>query len=151
MSIQGLPEAYCTVAYADSVLGDTLPWDNAETADKEAALQWATVYIINTYSCSWDEDGDVPENVQTATAILGNYHLTSPLYDASAVQAQVDSNGLIKNKVVAGSVESEKEYDAYVSKEWIDPYPDATALLYVDGVCVLAKGGGLGSTSLVRT
>jgi hypothetical protein len=146
MSVQGLPEAYCTVAYADSVLGEQLPWDSAETADKEAALQWGRVYIDDNYSCAFDPN-NVPESIQTANAILGNYHLTAPLYDSSKVEGEQSERGLTGNKVKAGSVESDKSYDPYAAMAKLDAYPDVTAILGTGGVC---QYNGTNTKSLVR-
>ena len=41
-------ETYSTVAQANTVLGETIPWDNSEAAEKLTALEWATVYMDNT-------------------------------------------------------------------------------------------------------
>lgn len=138
---------YASVAEADTFLGETLPWEDAEAADKQTALEWATVYMNDTYSIALEDGVATPTSLKNANALLANEHLTQNLFTtAFATAPQV---GVTLERVVAGDVESETRYDSNWSRNWIDPFPQISALLAVAGYSI--SKGGLGQPQLVRT
>ena len=147
MTIQGLPTSFADVAYADLINLST-PWTTGATADRENALQYARIYMSRTYKFNFDIDNP-PDIVKTANSILANYHLTEDLFRTSRNAAP--AKGLKSNKVDADGVLVEKHYDTNRSNSWIDPFPEVTAMLLVDGVCSLGKSqGGISFAPLVR-
>ena len=137
MSITGLPVAYANVAYAD-LINLATPWTTATTTAKENSLQWGRVYIEKTYRVLFDQD-DPSDAVKTANSMLANEDLTTALFDAAS--SGDPAKGLKSTKVKAGSAESSKEWDTNKSNSWVDQYPEITALLALDGLCPIAKGG----------
>ena len=112
-----------TVAEADVILGTTEPWFSTLEPEKEQALGWAEVYFNANYTCVYDED-DVPSEITEGLAYLGNLYLTDP-----TVMFPIDSNlNVTSNKVKAGSVESAKSYASPTQKQFIDQYPNVSAL-----------------------
>ena len=145
MSITGLPTSYANVAYADAInLAE--PWLSASDTLKENSLQWGRVYIEKTYRVLFDQTNP-SDAVKTANSMLANYDLTTALF--STASSTTPQRGLTKTKVKAGPTESEKTYDATRSNTWNDPFPQVTALLNLDGLCPIAKGG-IQSTVLLR-
>jgi len=145
MSIAGLPESFATVAYADGI-NLSAPWPTATTAQKENSLQWARVYIEKTYRVLFDKSYP-SDAVKTANSMLANEDLTTPLFNAES--AGKPQKGLKKTRVKAGPAEAEREYDTNRSSLWVDPFPEITALLNLDGLCPIAKGG-IQSVPLLR-
>jgi len=138
---------YASVAEADTFLGETFPWEDTETVDKQEALEWATVYINDTYSIELEDGEATPTSLKNANAILANEHLTKNLF--ATAFAESPKVGVTLERVVAGSVESEIRYDTNWSRQWVDPFPAVTAMLGVDGYPI-AKGAA-SSPKLVRT
>lgn len=133
MAIISSVEPYATVAEANVILGTTEPWIGSTTEQKEQALSYGKMYIDLYFSCTLTNP--VQDNVKEANALLANYHLTTPLFDSSTVSTEQSRKGLIKERVKADTVESEKQYDAGVALSKVDKYPDVTALLTYDGTC----------------
>lgn len=123
--VPGLPTAYCDVAYAETINGGGEVWDAVNETEKENALQWARVYMdaVYTYTVEFEEDA-APETIQTANALLAVYQLQGELFPATDT-----SRGTTMKRVKAGPVESEVEYDPYLSSNWVDPAPYVTMLL----------------------
>lgn len=140
MSITGLPEPYCTVAYADIINAGQAEWDAADTATKEAALQYGRMYIDTKYVCSVLDEDSPAENIQTSNAALGQYHLVSPLFDPAQAATDQENKGLESKSSGAGSVFSKKSYNAGIANQKVDPYPDVTAIMTHDGVCRYKTG-----------
>ena len=142
MTIDGLPEAYCDVAYADNINASSA-WVAASTTEKEDSLQWARVYFDDKYTCNyWDT---APTNVLTANAMLGEEYLldSSLFFDGETTVPKVKSKF-----VKAGDVEARDVfYDDHVVSE-TDNFPRITAL--VGNVCYIASGSFGSSTALRR-
>lgn len=148
MSIPGYPEPFCTTVYADSVCS-SITWTEASDENKESALQVARVYIENNFFLNFSESS-VPENVQTASALLAEKHLTASLFEAEA--ALKPAKGLTKTMVDAKGVKTEKSWDPAYSGGKIDPYPEISALLRMNGACYDKNGGGgIYSVPIFRT
>ena len=119
--ISGLPDPYCTLVYADDINDQSSDWSAASTADREDALQWGRVYQDSAYTYSVTIDDPAPDALQTANAILADYHLRGELFTADG------STNVIASSVKAGSVESSVEYASATG--WSDPAPEVTMLL----------------------
>ena len=145
MSITGLPTSYANVAYAD-LINLAEPWLSASGTLKENSLQWGRVYIEKTYRVLFDQTNP-SDAVKTANSMLANSDLTTSLF--SAASAGKPAKGLRMTRVKAGPAESEKEYDTTRSNLWVDPFPEITAILNLDGLCPIAKGG-IQSQVLIR-
>ena len=138
-------KTYSTVAQANTVLGETTPWDDSEAAEKLTALEWATVYMDDTYNIPSNEASN--QTLINANALLGNSQLTASLFKAA--DSAAPAKGLKKSKVKADVVESETEYDPYITGSWNDPYPDVSAMMINAGYA-LKKSGGMQTAILVR-
>jgi hypothetical protein len=141
MTIEGLPDSYCDVQYADSI-NSSAEWTAASDTEKEGALQWGRVYFDDKYVCDyWDT---APSNVLTANAMLGDEYLI----DGDRFFTNETPNPGIKRKhVKAGDVESTDTYqDSSISTE-IDIFPRITAL--VGSVCHIPSSG-FGVASVLR-
>jgi len=129
-----LPAGYITAEDADAYLGTREPWFSAVIEDKNNALSQGRIYIDSTYECisyyTSNENGEASDKVQIANAELGNSYLLDPNSLFSS-DAKANSN-LTKNRVVAGDVESEKQYNS-AGIGYIDPFPYITSLL--NGEC----------------
>jgi hypothetical protein len=137
---------YLDRAAADTILGSTLPWDDAGTTDamKDDALVQARLYFDKTYACP-DHDPDVPsDTVKEANALLANAHLTSSIFTR-----QTNNGPLEEIEVKAEGVSSRKRYNAKGVSAWVDPFPQITALVYQDG-CLISVSQGLSTVSVVR-
>jgi len=143
-------ETYATISEADSVLGENLPWEDTEDADdgtvigKQTALEWATVYMDSTYNIP--EQTTVSQSLINANSILANEHLSADLFTVAKNAAP--EKGLSGATVKAGPVTSIKSYDANISSAWIDPFPNVTAMLLVDGFKI--KKGGVNTVPMIR-
>ena len=137
MTIQGLPEPYCDIAYADSINAGNADWEALSDDAKTGHLQWGRVYIDNKYTCSIEEPVD--DSVKTANAMLGAYNLEGPLYDPSKAVTEKANAGLTGKSAGAGSVYSKKSYDPYAARKKVDMYPDVTAVITSAGVCSLGR------------
>jgi len=133
-----LAEPYITLADANDYFGIKEPWFSATTDENNNALIQGRVYIDANYSCSptyldTDGSGTASDKIQIANAELANLYLTNPttFFSSSASAGQ----NLIRNKVKAGSVESDKQYNAG-GLGYIDPYPYATSIL--SNECILS-------------
>ena len=138
-------ETYSTVVQANSVLGETTPWDDSEAAQKLTALEWATIYMNTTYNIPSNEASN--QTLINANAMLANSQLTASLFKAA--ESAAPAKGLKKSKVKADVVESETEYDPYITGSWNDPYPDVSAMMSNAGYA-LKKSGGMKTAILVR-
>ena len=120
---------YASIAEADLSLGAETPWFSASEDEQQRALEMGRAYIDSKYTCVFDET-DIPDAVKIANAELANSYIES----SSTFVVNLNNIGVKKKKVVAGSVESEKEFDPYVSNP-VDPYPHVTLML--TGHCIL--------------
>lgn len=141
-------KSYVTEAEADGYLGETTPWEDAESADKQGALGWATVYIDNHYDVRHVVLGQEDTTLKVCTALLANEQLNGDLF-LREKQSKTE-RGLIEKTVIATPVESTKKYDAKVAKAWQDPFPDITAAMVAGGYTPL-KSSGMRSVSMVRS
>lgn len=137
---------YTTVETADLILLDNARWEDAEPEQKQAALEWATIYMQVTYSVP-DPDGDSPDQLQVANALLANHHLEVNVFDAAA--AARPGRGITEKTVKAGEAGATTKYDPYVSKQWVDPFPDITGLLQAAGY-PLKKAGTISTVPMLR-
>jgi len=144
MSVSGLALPYCTVDYANAILGTSNgDWLGLNASQKEESLQWGRIYLDTTYSClPWpvDEDGAyievVPDAVQTANAYAAGAYLEGLYF----LVEDGSLRGRTRVEVRAGSVMSRVDYDAYLASfGWDDPTPLITAILGAIG-CGPNKG-----------
>lgn len=136
-------QTYLTVQEANAILGEDLPWENAETSDKQDALEMSRIYIEANYKINFDVDGDAPEKVKIASAIIANAHLTRDIFER-----QTNLGSLEVSTVKAEGVEVTKKYTNKISKTWVDPFPKATAILKPH--CFLKVGSGISYRSIKR-
>ena len=96
-------QSYATVIQADTFLELHEDWLDLDEPVKEDALLSARYFIDANFSCSIDMDA-IPEEVSYANSLLAyDYFIQGDLF--------FDNSKSIKaTKVVAGKVESEKEY-----------------------------------------
>lgn len=147
MTITGLPTSFADVTYAD-LINLSSPWLTETTTNKGNALQYARMYLSRTYSFNFVVTAP-PDAVKTAESWLGNYHLTEDLFITARNAAP--QKGLTEKSVEAKGLKSSKKYDTNKSNSWVDPFPEVTALLLIDGVCTLAKiTGGISFVGLAR-
>jgi len=146
MSIIGLPESYASLEYADEI-NTSSAWLSSSDEQKEAALQWARVYIEKTYRVMFDQSA--PSNaVKTANSMLSEKQLITPLF--STASASQPERGLKSKRVKGGPAEVAKEYDTVRSNSWYDPFPEISSLLNLDGLCPINKGGAKSVAMLRR-
>ena len=134
---------YATLAEADTILGETLPWDDTDLAEKQTALEWATVYMDSTYTI--EEQTVIPDSLKNGNALFANAYLSGGMFDHPSTIA----TGITAEEVKAGPTMSKTEYDPYLASQWTDPYPEISALLYVGGFSITK--GGVSQPSLWRT
>lgn len=115
---------YTSIAEADLTLGLAEPWFSSSNNQKTRALEIGRAYIDTKYSCVEIDESDVPDPIKIANAELANIYLSNP----TAFFGNTTTKGIKRTRVVAGSVESEKEYDAYASIP-VDLYPEITAII----------------------
>lgn len=127
----GLPTPYVTLAVADDLLVSA-EWIAATDDDKSEALSYARIFIDSKFICNFPEDNP-PTEVQVGNALLAERRLI----DGTLLPLET-GKGLKRTKVKAGSVSTEKEYNAYASKN-PDKYPDIMALIGV--TCNRSTGG----------
>lgn len=144
---------YVDVAGADTILGENLPWENGEAADKQTALEWAYVYLNANYRIGVQFDDQVTnpnQSLKNANALLANAHLSQVAESKTLFTSDTPKKGLRRSRVKAEVVESETEYDTTVSAGWTDPYPHVTAMLAVAGFPLSKSSGGFSTAPLVR-
>jgi len=143
----GFSDGYCDVSYADSLLVLVTPWISTTVTNKENALQWGRVYIENTYDVPVTiTDSEINDALKNANAILGNEHVQEDLFFTARNAAP--EKGLTEKTVQATPVKSTKKYDANISSEWIDPFPQVTAILASGGWKVVK--GGITTVPMIR-
>ena len=127
-------QAYATVAEADVFLANDNTWLDLDNEVKEDALLWGRYFIDVEFDCTVDMDA-IDEEVKYANSLLANdYTVQGDLF--------FDNQKTVKSKkVVAGKVESEKEYFTR-SKDGPNSYSKVVAILKT--VCNATRG------SLVR-
>lgn len=135
--LTGLPIPYADASYADTI-NLVLPWTTATTNQKDQSLQWGRVYIQQTYNVLFDQDNP-SDAVKTANSMLANENLTTALFEAAS--AGKPAKGLTSTEVDAKGVKTKKSWDANISNNWIDPFPEITAILSLDGLCNIKRGG----------
>jgi len=144
---------YASVTESNVILGETLPWDNAETAEKQTALEWAVVYMNTTYQIPISAINAPVQALKNANAMLANAQLPESATDTgsifTAVKDAAPAKGLIGETIKADVVSSSKLYDPYVSKQWTDPYPAVSAMLANAGF-ILTKRSGLATVPMIR-
>jgi len=135
----GFSDGYCDVAYATSLLGTSAPWISTTSVNKEDSLQWGRVYIENTYKVPVNiSDTEINDALKNSNAILANEHLKSDLF--LTARSSAPEKGLIEKTVQATPVKSTKKYDPNISSEWLDPFPQVTAIM-ASGGWKVTKGG----------
>lgn len=139
-------ETYATLAEANTALSGIAPWSTAGDPAKQTALEWATVYMNDTYEIP---AGSVSSGLVQANAQLANEHLKSDLFLAD--RAGMPARGLVSASVEAtGAAKTSKTYDPYITKSWMDPFPAITAMLKYYGFLLKKASGGMRTVSLVR-
>ena len=102
-------QSYATILQADTYLEIHTDWLDLWDEVKEDALLSARYFIDSNFSCSIDVDA-IPEEVSYANSLLAyDYYIQGDLFFDNSKSTK-------RTKVVAGKVESEKEY-FYGSKE----------------------------------
>jgi len=142
-----LKTPYATVAEADAYFDENDSWLDLEEVDKENHLLNGRYYIDGKYSCTDLVDGDpIPEEYTYANALLALEDSVTPIFSVSTS----GDNSLVKTKVVAGPVSTEKVYSGYTgdSKKEIDRYPQITALL--SEYCSFKSSTGMTTTFIYR-
>lgn len=119
-------ETYATVEEADVIIGENDTWEDAEPDEKQEALEWATVYIDETYYV--DDPDPIPQSLKNANSLLAVEQLTKSLWDR-----QTGLGPVTFTSVQAGSVKSTKGYKQQSQSAWQDPFPHITAMLENDG------------------
>lgn len=143
----GFSDGYCDVSYATSLLGNTKPWSSSQTSLKEDSLQWARVYIENTYTVPVDILIDeITSGLKNSNAFLANEHLTKSLFLAARDAAP--ELGLTEKTVEATPVKSTKKYNASYTAKWVDPFPQVTAIILSEGYYL--KKGSVKTVAMVR-
>ena len=144
---------YASVSESDVILGETLPWENAETENKQTALEWAVVYMNTTYQIPTSAIDEPVQALKNANAMLANEQLPEDSTDTgsifTAVKDAAPAQGLTGETVKADVVSSSKSYDPYVSKQWVDPYPAVSAMLANAGF-ILTKRSGVNTVPMIR-
>ena len=104
MATVTVQQAYATVSEAKVYLALEDAWLDLDTKVKEDALLWGRYYIDANFDCIIDAD-NIPDEVKFANSLLGfDYFNQGDLFFDNR-------DGVILNRVKAGSVESEKEYE----------------------------------------
>lgn len=124
MSIPGVPDGYCDVAYADTVNTATA-WTGATTTVKENAIGYTRVYFDSIYSCIWDSDDGVPDVIQTANAVLAEQYVI----DSTQFFEVNTKTGLTGTEGAAGSVKTKKTFDPIHANDFVDKFPFITGLV----------------------
>lgn len=142
-----LKTPYATVAEADVYLSDSDAWSDLDASEKNTHLLNGRYYIDSNYSCTeLSEDEVIPDEYKYANSLLALYDSSSSIFAVSAT----NDNSLVKTKVVAGPVSTEKVYSGYGndSKVMIDKYPQITSLL--SGYCSLDNNSGIKTSYIIR-
>ena len=109
MAIATVSQSYATTDESDVHLKLKDDWICLSIPTKEDALLWGRYFIDANFSCSIDMDA-IPEEVSYANSLLAyDYYKQGDLFFDNSKSTK-------RTKVVAGKVESEKEY-FYGSKE----------------------------------
>lgn len=148
--LTGLPTPFCTNSEADTLLTNitSTEFDALDEDGKDAALQWARLYMSRVYKFNFDTDNP-PDAIKLANALLAQEHAVSEIF--SVAETGLPAKGLTETMVDADGVKTQKKYDASKSRGWVDPFPEITALLLLDGNCYLAKAsGGISTVALAR-
>ena len=96
-------QSYATILQADTYLEIHTDWLDLWDEVKEDALLSARYFIDANFSCSVDMDA-IPEEVSYANSLLAyDYYIQGDLFFDNSKSTK-------RTKVVAGKVESEKEY-----------------------------------------
>lgn len=96
-------QAYATVIQADTFLEIHEDWLDLDEPIKEDALLWGRYFIDANFSCNIDMDL-IDESVSYANSLLAyDYFIQGDLFFDNGKATK-------RTKVVAGKVESEKEY-----------------------------------------
>lgn len=142
-----LKTPYATISQADAYFSDNDTWLDLEDSAKDQHLLNGRYYIDSNYSCTDLVEGeDIPEEYTYANSLLALEDSTSALY-AVAENADVS---LVRKKVVAGPVSTEKTYSGYSSssKVAVDKYPQVTSVL--TGYCSLSSQAGMKTSFVIR-
>lgn len=121
MTIATPIQFYATVAEADQYLRLKTDWIDLTDDIKEDALLWGRYFIDTNFNCVIDMDS-IDDEVKYANSLLAyDYFIQGDLYfDNQRV--------VIKKKVVAGKVESEKQYSS-ISKDGPNSMSKVVAIL----------------------
>lgn len=144
--IAGLPDPFASVEFADSVCTSDA-WAEATEQEKESALQWARVYIEKHYTCYFDL-GNAPNTIKVGNSLLAEKHLAAPIFETE--KSATPERGMVAKVVDADGIRSEKRWDANVSKAWVDPFPEITAILALGNFAVLKTGKSIRRVPLIR-
>lgn len=132
---------YCDLAYAN-LNNKTTEWSRATLNNKNYAITIGRIYIDKNYTCEnslWDTDDytTIPEEVQKSNSILAEKYILGELIN---LDPKV-SGPIVKERVKAGTAESETVYKGYYSKssKFIDLQPETTMLL--SPYCIIGSSG----------
>ncbi len=123
-------QSYATETEADTFLEIHEDWLDLDSPVKEDALLAARYYIDVNFNCTIDMDA-IDEEVKYANSLLAyDYFIQGDLF--------FDNQQVVKQKkVVAGKVETEKEYSSR-SKDKPNSYTKVTGVL--KGICTANRG-----------
>lgn len=141
---------YASVSEADSIIGEVGIWEDAEPETKQEALEYGYIYLNDMFAIPSTNDGAATTTNQTlknANALLASDHLAKSLFETAKDRAP--QRGLIRNRLKAEGVESEKEYDPVYSSQYVDPFPAVSAMMRVAGF-QQKRGGGIQTVRLAR-
>lgn len=143
-----LKTPYATVEQANAYLIANDDWSFLTTSEKTSHLTNGRYFIDAKYICDEVDMTAIPEEYVYANSLLAEISLSTGLFNVD----ETGGNAVIKKRVVAGDVESEKIYAGQFTQRLglgsIDPYPQITSLL--DAYCTLDKVGDIKSVSLLR-
>jgi hypothetical protein len=135
-------EPYVTVAVADTI-NISQQWVDATGAEKETALQWGRVYLDANYRCNLTIDPlDVPEAIQYANAVFGEYSILGILYPTAGERGTEKTT--IEESVSAGSVSVSEKFETDGGGRIIenDPFNNISQMLENIGCRYIGGSGG---------
>lgn len=134
---------FATVAEADALLASVTEWTTLSEPQKQEALEWAVVYMDQTYALQGVTENATLEHVNCQ---LAGEHVKSSLFTRAAPVPA----GLTSKSVEAEGIKTSKSYDTTVTSRWADPFPAITAQMGYAGFKLKKSTSGISTIPLVR-